>query len=479
MTVLHPRSARAQATSAAAETAPALEAPRRAVAVACVLAAMVLVVLSASMTNVALPALAQTLQVAPSLSVRVITAYQVGLVVALLPCAALGESLGYRRVFTAGVTVFTGASLLCAQASSLHWLVAARFVQGLGGAAVMALGLALLRFVIPSAKVAAAIGWNALAVSLSSAAGPTLGALLLSSAGRPLLFALNLPIGVAVLLASRALPDVPGTARKLDVVSMALNAIAFLALILGTEHLPEQPAVGVSLFAASAMTALVLIRRELRKEVPLVPLDLLRARSFRLSVIASTACFAGQAAALVALPFYLQNGLDQDTLTSGLMITPWPLSVALVAPLAGRLADRVSGAWLCATGCACLALGLGAAAVFPLHGQPLALLPFLVLCGVGFGLFQVPNNRNLLLAAPLARSGAAGGMQGTARVVGQTLGAVLMTLLLMLMPMQVAPRVGLGLAAVLTLAAAFVSSLRADSVAPATRFVAPLRDELR
>ncbi|WP_438042097.1 MFS transporter [Sorangium sp. So ce128] len=445
------------------QAASGVQGPARAEAIACVLAAMVLVVLSAGIANVALPALAHAFQVTPAASVRVVSAYQLGLVMALLPCAALGESLGYRAVFTAGVGLFTGASVLCALAPSLHWLVAARFLQGLGGAAVMALGVALLRFVVPQAQLAAAIGWNALAVALSSAAAPTVGAVLLSSASWPWLFAVNLPLGVAVLLASRGLPEVPGTARALDATSMALNAGAFGALIAGAELLPAAPALGAGLLAAAALSATLLLRRELPKEAPLVPLDLLRGRSFRVSVIASVACFAGQASALVALPFYLRHGFGQEALSTGLLITPWPLSVALLAPVAGRLADRISTAWLCATGAGCLALGLAALALSPAQGSALSLVPFVALCGAGFGLFQVPNNRNMFLAAPRARSAAAGGMQGTARLAGQTAGAVVMTLLFTLMPVDAAPRIGLGIGAALTLSAGIVSALRAGS----------------
>ena len=126
--------------------------------------------------GVALPTIAQSLHVTPAMSIWVITAYQTALLMALLPCAALGESLGYRRVFTVGVALFTGASVLCALSPSLSWLVAARFLQGLGGAAVMALGVALLRVVVPHRRLGTAIGWNALAVALSSAAGPAIGA---------------------------------------------------------------------------------------------------------------------------------------------------------------------------------------------------------------------------------------------------------------------------------------------------------------
>lgn len=269
------------------EVQSGLPGPRDAVAILAVLAGTVLVVLNAAIANIALPTIARSLQVVPAMSVWVATAYQVALLMALLPCAALGESVGYRRIFTGGVAVFTGASMLCALAPSLFRLVAARFLQGLGGAAVMALGIALLRMVVPQQQLGSAIGWNALAVALSSAAGPMMGAAILSGASWPWIFAVNLPLGVLVLFLARALPQVSGTARRLDLFSVALNAGAFAALIAGAELFLARPATAATLLTVAAIAMAKLIRRELPKEAPLMPLDLLHADDFRLSAIAS------------------------------------------------------------------------------------------------------------------------------------------------------------------------------------------------
>ena len=439
---------------------PKLLRPRRTFAIAAVLAAMVLAVLDAAIVNVALPTMARSLQVTPGTSFWIITAYQIALVMGLLPCAALGESLGHRRVFTMGVALFTAASAFCALSPSLPWLIAARFLQGLGGAAIMALGIALLRLVVPHRQLGAAIGWNALVVALSSAAGPTIGSIILSGLSWPWLFALNLPLGGMVLLATRALPDPPGTARRLDRLSVALSAGAFASLVVGAELLVANTALAASLLATAALGLAVLVRREMPKQAPLIPLDLLRAESFRTSVIASVCCFAGMTMGLLALPFYLEQSLGLDTLMTGLYMTPWPLTVALAAPVAGRLANRVSTAWLCAAGGVCLAIGLGATSLLQLQSRPLLLILLTVLCGLGFGLFLVPNNRNMFLSAPSERSGAAGGMQGTARLVGQTAGSVIMNLLFAMASVDTAPRIGLGIGAVLTLAAGLVSTLR-------------------
>lgn len=433
---------------------------RRRVATAAVLASLVLVVIDSAIANVALPTIAGALQAPPALSIWVVTGYQLALVIALLPCAAIGESLGYRRVFVAGVLLFTAASALCALAPTLPWLIAARFFQGFGGAAIMSLGMALLRFVHPPKRLGAVIGWNALAVALSGAAGPTIGATILSLANWPWLFAVNIPIGVAALIASLGLPSTTGSGRRIDLLSVALNACVFGSLVVGADLATKRPGWAVALLAA-AMTALVaLVRREAPLKAPLIPLDLLRDRRFRFAAIASVACFAGQTVAAVALPFYLGRQLGQDVMMTGLYMTPWPLAVAFAAPIAGRMADRMPTAWLCAAGGTCLAAGLALAALWPLDHDLRPLVLFMTLSGLGFGFFQTPNNRNLLLSAPRERSGAAGGVQAMARLIGQTSGAVLATLLFTVAAADIAPRIGLALGGALAFAAGLVSLLR-------------------
>ena len=438
-----------------------LPTPRRYVAAAAVLAAIVLAVLDGAIANVALPTIAMTLKVSPAASIWIVTGYQMSLVMALLPCAALGESFGYRRVFTIGVVLFTLASLLCALSPTLPVLVAARVVQGFGASAIMAVIAALLRFTYPYRLLGTALGLNALFVGLASAAGPTLGATILSLASWPWLFAVNIPIGLLVLCASTALPTTEPHRRPLDRISVLLNAGFFAPLVLGVDMLTSRPAVAVGLLAASAVCLVLLVRREAPRPAPLIPLDLLRGGTFRLSVIASVCIFAAQMLSFVALPFYLQHGLGLDPFRTGLYMTPWPLTVACAAPLSGRLSDKVSTAVLCVLGGGCLSLGLVLAAAWPLAENIAPLIVFTILCGAGFGFFQTPNNRNMLLSAPKARSGAAGGMQATARQFGQTGGSVIMTVLFSITPGN-APRVALAIAAVLALASGLVSILRIE-----------------
>lgn len=454
-----------RAESAAASELDGLPLPQRCAAVAAILGAGVLVVLDGAIANIALPSIAQQVGAAPANAVWIVTAYQLAVVMFLLPASAIGESLGYRRVFAGGVALFTAASVMCALAPSLPWLLAARCLQGLGGAAVMPLGLALLRFTYPRRLLGQAIAWNALAVAGASAAGPAVGAAMLSVASWPWLFAVNLPIGALVLVACAGLPNPRGTGRRIDLVSIALNAIMFAAVVLGSDRLPSSPWYGAALLAAAAGSMVLLVRREKTKTAPLIPLDLLRVRSFRLSIVASVCCFAGQMIGYLALPFYFQHELGLSAMATGALMTPWPLAVMVAAPLSARLAKRVPTAWLCAAGGACLATGLALCAVWPLHGDPrLPLTIFTSLAGLGFGFFQTPNNQNMLLAAPKERSGAAGGAQGTARLTGLTLGGLSMGLLFALLPSAGAVHWGLTLAALAALAGGVVSLLRSCSL---------------
>lgn len=433
--------------------------PRRAVAIGAVLSAMALVVIDAGGLNLSLPSIASSLSTDPSTAILVVTTYQLAVVMALLPSAALGERYGLRRVFAAGVVTFTAAALMAAASASLPWLLLARFAQGLGASAILALGIALLRSTVSDRLLGTAIGWNAMTVALAAAAGPAIGALVLANFNWNWLFVFEVPLGLLVLIAARALPRVAPNSRRLDYASIALNFAAFGLLILGINLAALRPATAAYVILASTLIFATLVAREANHARPLLPLDLLRGASFRNSILASVLCFIGQTAGLIALPFYLQEGLGLSPLVAGLYMTVWPLSVAGTALFAGRFSRWASTSALCVLGGALLALGM-----FGVASSPGLLVPFTMTSGIGFGLFQVANNRNMFLAAPMARSGAAGGMQGTARLLGQAGGAALVAQLFVFVPMDAAPNLAMGVAAVFALSASVVSVFR-----PSTR----------
>ena len=429
-------------------------------AIFAVLSAMTVVVLDGGITQVALPSLAAVLESSPAQAVQVVSIYQAGLVMALLPCGALGEQFGHRRVFATGLGLFVLGALGSAMSPSLNWLLAARLIQGFGAAAVMALGIALLRFTVSHDQLGTAIGWNALTVALASAAAPSIGAVLIAVMDWHWLFVVGLPLAACALAATRALPQTPRTSAALDIVSVTANAALFVLLILSVQIAMKRPLLAVALFIAAVLAGTVLFRRESAKPLPLVPVDLLRVPSFRLSVVASVCCFAGQTAGLVALPFHLQGAFGQSVFNTGFYVTAWPACVAITALAAGWLSDRVSTAALCAAGGTLLSAGLAGVACWPETCSPLTLVPWIALCGVGFGLFQSPNNRNLFLSAPAHRSGTAGGMQGTARVAGQIIGASAAALFFSLNPPGMAPKFAMTFAATLALLAGLTSLCR-------------------
>lgn len=435
-----------------------LPAPRRYWSAAAIWLALAMAVLDSSIANIALPTIARELGASAASSIWVVNAYQIAITMLLLPAAALAEIVGYRRVYLLGLSLFAAASLACGLADSLTGLAVARFVQGLGAACVMAINGALVRFTYPRAQLGRGIGYNALVVAVSAAAGPSVAAALLAVASWRWLFAVNVPLGLLSLaIAALALPVTPRSGKRFDHGSALLNAAAFAALFLFCSDLAHgttswrtaiEGAIGIA-------AGVAVVRRARGQEAPLIPVDLIRMPMLRLSYLTSSCSFAAQMVALVALPFYLQGRFGLGHVATGLLITPMPIGTALAAPVAGRLVERVSAGLLGGIGLALLAVGMLLLAVLP-PAVPVALLGLpLFLAGIGFGLFQTPNNRTMLGVAPPRRSGAAAGMLATARLLGQTGGAVLIAMIFRIAGS--ASTVPLFLAAGLALVAALLS----------------------
>ncbi len=410
-----------------------LPSPQRWYAAVAVWLAIAMTVLDSAIANVALPTIARDFGAPPSESIWIVNAYQLAIVTTLLPLASLGEIVGYRRIYRAGLLLFTAASLTCALSHTMAMLTVARMAQGLGAAGVMSVNGALVRHIYPHCRLGQGIGFNAMVVSASSAVGPTVAAGILALGPWQWLFGVNIPIGLAALaIGWRTLPTNELSERRFDWVSAALNALTFGLVISGVDVLTRTKArlLGALETTAGLIVGALLVLRELGQRRPLVPLDLLRDRLFALSVATSIASFAAQMLSFVALPFHFENVLHFSQVETGLLLTPWPVAVGVMAPIAGWLADRMSTAVLCAIGLAIFCAGLAALASLP-HGPSAFDIAWrMALCGVGFGFFQSPNNRMMLTSAPRERAGAAGGMLGTARLTGQTIGAVLTAIFL-------------------------------------------------
>ena len=393
--------------------------------------AIFMTVIDSSIANVALPTIGADLKVDPSATVWIVNAYQVAIVLALLPLASLGDIFGYRRVYLGGLVLFTAASLACALSPALSTLVLARVAQGIGAAGVMSVNTALVRFIHPAHRLGYGIGISAVVIAASAAAGPTIASAILAVAPWPYLFAVNVPIGVAaVALGASALPFTPRSSHRFDFKSTILSAIAFGALIalIDTIGHDGSPLLIAAELATAASAGVLLCRRQLSLPLPLFPIDLLRIPIFALSIATCAFSFAAQMLALVSLPFHL-HALGYSAVAIGLLITPWPLAIALVAPISGRLSDRYPAGLLGLLGLLAFAAGLAALALLPARVATLDIVWRMALAGAGFGLYQSPNNRTMQAAAPRPRSGAASGLVAMARLLGQTVGAALAALL--------------------------------------------------
>jgi DHA2 family multidrug resistance protein-like MFS transporter len=393
-------------------------------------------VLDGSVANIALPTIAHELGATPAESIWVVNAYQLVVVVSLLALSSLGEIIGYARIYRVGLAVFGVASLACALSDSLTTLVCARILQGIGAACIMSVNSALLRFTYPRAELGRGIGVMALIVAMAAAMGPTIAAGILSIAHWPWLFAINVPLSIISFLVAAALPLTDRAGHRFDWKSALLNAAAFGSFVVGVEQIGYGFA-HIGRIAVAFLIALVsgffLVRRQLSRTAPLLPIDLLRIPIFALSILTSIASFCGQMLAFVTLPFYFQGVLHRSEVATGLLMTPWPLALVFVAPLAGRLADRYPSGLLGGIGMAIFAFGLAALALLPADPSNADIVWRMLVCGIGFGFFQSPNNRTMLSSAPPERTGGASGMLGTARLTGQTLGAAMVALIFNLM----------------------------------------------
>lgn len=419
--------------------ADGLPMPRRLGAILAVAFGVSLSVIDGTIANVALPTIGAELGISSADSIWIVNAYQLAIMVSLLSFSALGDVVGYRKIYIGGLMLFTVASVGCSLSGSLQTLVLARVMQGFGAAAITSVNTTLIRFIYPKARLGRGMGINATVVAVSSVAGPTLAAGILSVADWPWLFAVNIPMGlIALSLSRRFLPANPVriSGHRFDWRDAVMNALTFGLLMASVEGFshgldPRILSLGV---AALLIVGFLFIRGQLRESYPILPFDLLRIPIFSVSVLTSVCSFLGQMLAMVALPFYLQEACGYNDVQTGLLLTAWPAVIMVVAPAAGMLVERIHAGILGGTGLTMMAAGLFLLAFLPAHPTDFDIIWRLVLCGAGFGLFQSPNNSILIASAPPERSGSASGMLATARLIGQTTGAALMALLFHIVP---------------------------------------------
>ncbi|HET7037037.1 MAG TPA: DHA2 family efflux MFS transporter permease subunit [Thermomicrobiaceae bacterium] len=385
--------------------------------------------LDSSIVNISLPTIAGHFHVGLNGTIEwVIIAYLVASASSLLTIGRLADMLGHKPIWISGLIVFTTSSALCGAAPGLPFLVACRALQGFGGALLVGISPAMLLAAFPPSERGRALGLNSLVVQLGITTGPTIGGILTHAISWRAIFYVNVPIGiVAVMLAARILRPAEhhGTARgRFDPAGALLLAVGLAALTLGLSFGREwgwsTPRV-IAALTIGAVGLLGMIVVELKITDPILDLSLFKRRVFASASFTQILSFLSLYPVSFLFPFYLEQQRGYSTIEAGFLMTPLPLSIALVTPFSGALSDRIGTRWLAAIGLAIATGGLlligSLGAQTPIWLGAVAL----IVTGVGQGMFNSPNNSAMLGAAPTSRRGVASGILATGRTVGQSI----------------------------------------------------------
>lgn len=391
-----------------------------------------LAVLDLGVINISLPTIAASLAVPESQSVWIATVYQLVAAASLLIFSSISYNYGRRFIFSLGLVLFIAGSMGAAFAPGFAVLIGSRVLQGLGAAALMSLGPSLFKAIYPPHQLGRALALNALVVAFGLGAGPTLGGLVLWLGDWRWLFILNIPVGgIALLLAWRALPGDERHQATFDWAGAVLSALMMGGLMMTFERLShgDEPLVVLLFLALSMVSAGCFIARQKTAAKPLLPLVIFANPRFSYAIVVMLFAFLAQGLCFVALSFLYQTSLGYSPLVAALLFSPWPITLLFSGPLSGRLSDRYNPALLSTWGLGVFLIGIMLLAWSSAQGSLWWLLASSVVCGLGYGFFQVPNNHEVMANVAVAKSSSASGVLASVRTLGQSLGTALFALL--------------------------------------------------
>lgn len=413
--------------------ADGLPLPRRYAAIVAVSLGTMISTIDTGSLNIALPTLARELHAPASSAVLLVTAYQLVLIMTVLPLSALGDRLGHRTLYQYGQLLYLGATVFCFVAHSLPALVAIRVAQAAGAAATSSVSSAMIRQVYPQARLGRGMALNTMLATIASTLAPSLGGLILSYARWPWLFAICVPLGLGSLVSGRrALPDPIVRPDPYDARAALMCAGTFGLAVIGLEGAVHGAswALTAALLIAAVFVGTAFVRREAAQHKPVLPVDLLRNRQIALSTIAGLMGSMATMTVMITLPFRLQQQFGYSPAEAGLVYAAWPMALILFAPVAGILSDRFPPGLLGLIGTVLGVTGMMLLAFLPDHPRHIDIMWRLVFISAGSGTFFAPNARQIIFAAPMERAAAAGGLTQTTRMAGQVVGSTVTAALL-------------------------------------------------
>jgi EmrB/QacA subfamily drug resistance transporter len=387
--------------------------------------------LDASIVNISLPTLVQEFNTNFATIQWVVLSYALVLTSLMLMVARLGDMIDKKRIWMVGLALFTLGSLLCGLSPSVGWLIAFRALQGLGATMMQALGIAMITEVFPSNERGRALGIMGSVVSTGIAIGPPLGGILIGLVGWRWIFLVNIPLGlITALVVTRFVPNSYPTVGKqrFDLrgaaVLMVMLSCYALGMTLG-QRLGFGAPLTLTLLAAASISLAVLLVVEKRTEQPMIDLSLFRNPLFSMNLLMGFLVFVVLTAGFI-LPFLLELVQGYPPEMVGLMMMASPITMGLASPLAGILSDRYGSRVISMTGLVVIIAGCLSMTTLTMDVTPLGFVARMIPLGIGFGLFQSPNNSAIMGTAPRHRTGIASGLLSLSRTLGQSTGMPLM-----------------------------------------------------
>jgi EmrB/QacA subfamily drug resistance transporter len=390
-----------------------------------------LATIDGSIVNIALPTLVEAFDTNfPSVQ-WVVLAYLLTITTLMLSVGRLADMIGKKSIYASGFVIFTLGSALCGISPSVYWLIAFRVFQAVGAAMIMALGTAIVTEAFPPQERGKALGITGSIVSVGIVIGPTIGGLLIQSLSWNWIFYVNLPVGIlGIWMVMRYVPAIrPASRQRFDILGALTLFASLLCLLLALTNGQERGFTSLPIlimFALSAILLAVFIYIELHSQQPMIDLSLFRNRLFSTNLATAILTFIAFSGVIILMPFYLENVLGYSPRQAGLLLVTVPVMLGISSPISGVLSDRMGTRLIGSIGLAIILAGYIGVSTLSAETTSLGYILRFIPVGLGFGIFQSPNNSAIMGAAPRERLGIVSGMLAISRTLGQTTGIALM-----------------------------------------------------